>query len=439
MLNLLDGRQLSRDEAEVLASNLTIGETYFFREAKAIQTLRDHILPEIIRAKRAVNNRWIRIWSAGCSSGEEPYTVAMLLDELVPDLKNWHITISGTDINPRSLAKAKKGLYREWSFRETPPATKQKYFEKVEGTQHWKINDKIKNMVTFSYHNLAADPYPALSNNTNAMDIILCRNALMYFAPGPLRHVLHNFEHCLVEEGWLIVSAAEAPGAGLSQFQALDFSQFTAFKKASRRAEEPPHEIEAPKPAGDLPEPDHDADDPLPYKSSQPEAKAASPAATYDELVSLYLDGRYEAITDLCSSRAPTDAPSLIITARAFANQGLLSEASSWGEKALAADKNNPNGYYLQATISQEQGDLQKAEHLLRNCLYLDESFVLAHFSLGSIALEKKDPAGAARHFGSALKFLRSYESDEILPESEGISSSRLSMIISSLLEVETT
>lgn len=115
-------RTLTQSQTEILASHLTVGETYFFREKKSFEILEQHILPELLRSRRGAEQR-LRIWSAGCCTGEEPYSVAMLLERLIPDPEAWHVTLLATDINPRFLRKAAEGVYSEWSFRETPPYT----------------------------------------------------------------------------------------------------------------------------------------------------------------------------------------------------------------------------------------------------------------------------------------------------------------------------
>ena len=118
---------LTRPQIEVLASHLTVGETYFFREKKSLAVLENHILPELIRSRRERGRR-LRIWSAGCASGEEAYTLAILLHRAIADLKDWQIHILATDINPKALQKATRGLYGKWSFRDTPPEIMERYF-----------------------------------------------------------------------------------------------------------------------------------------------------------------------------------------------------------------------------------------------------------------------------------------------------------------------
>ena len=128
---------LTKNHVEILANHLTVGETYFFREKESFQVLEEHVFSELIRTRHE-NEKRLRIWSAGCSTGEEPYSIAILLSRLIPDLKDWNITITATDINLRSLKKASEGLYSEWSFRSAPSWIKESYFKRIENG-HYEI------------------------------------------------------------------------------------------------------------------------------------------------------------------------------------------------------------------------------------------------------------------------------------------------------------
>ena len=143
---------LNQEQVERLASHLTIAETYFWREPQVFDALRDQILPELIRS-RETSDRRLRIWSAGCATGEEAYSIAILLRALIPDPKNWHITLLATDINPRILRRAAAGVYGKWSFRNAPPGLKEKCFSCTDDGK-FKIRPEIRKMVTFSYLNL---------------------------------------------------------------------------------------------------------------------------------------------------------------------------------------------------------------------------------------------------------------------------------------------
>lgn len=191
--------KLTQRQIETLASHLTVGETYFFRETASLEALEKYILPELIESRRST--RSLRVWSAGCATGEEPYTIAIMLSRLIPDISKWQVTLLATDINARSLERASQGIYREWSFRGDFQWLKDQYFTRtLDG--RYRISEKIRKMVTFNYLNLATDTYPSLYNNTNAMDIIFCRNVLMYLEPSLAKRVVGRFYRALIDEGW---------------------------------------------------------------------------------------------------------------------------------------------------------------------------------------------------------------------------------------------
>jgi chemotaxis protein methyltransferase CheR len=221
---------LPRREIEILAGELTVGETYFFREKRSFEILSDHILPEIARLRRNGERR-LRIWSAGCCTGEEPYSIAILLDRILPDLPQWQVTILGTDINPHFLQKAAAGVYSQWSFRDSPSWLKERYFRQIDAN-HYEIAPSIKKRVLFSYLNLAEDGYPSLATNTNAMDLIFCRNVLMYFSPEKTRHAIHGFRRSLVEQGWLAVSPTETSSELFARYSSVPFDGATFYRKS---------------------------------------------------------------------------------------------------------------------------------------------------------------------------------------------------------------
>src|SRR5262245_533289 len=200
---------LTPEQIELLAGCLTVGETYFFRESNVFSRLDNEILPALIKERRN-NDRRIRVWSTACSTGEEPYSIAILLDRLLPDRNEWDVTILATDINPAALEHARRGLYREWSFRQTPTWIKQKYF-KPQGKGRYEIAAHLKDQVSFKQLNLAADGYPSVLNNICAMDFIFCCNVLMYFTPECTCLTVEKLSRCLNPEGWLIVGQAELP------------------------------------------------------------------------------------------------------------------------------------------------------------------------------------------------------------------------------------
>jgi chemotaxis protein methyltransferase CheR len=148
--------------------------------------------------------------------GEAPYSIAILLSRFL-DPAEWNVTILGTDINTRFLRKASEGVYSSWPFRDTPRWVKAGYFRRTPQGR-LQVLPRIRRMVTFSRLNLAEDVYPALDTGTNGMDLIICRNVLMYFAADAARAVADRFHRSLVEGGWLIVSPTEASHALFQDF-----------------------------------------------------------------------------------------------------------------------------------------------------------------------------------------------------------------------------
>ncbi len=425
-----------RDQIELLASSLTVGESYFFRDKKAFEVLEEHILPEWVHTRRNQNRR-LRIWSAGCASGEEAYSIAILLTRMIPDLKDWDISILATDINPRFLGKAVQGVYTEWSFRNVPAATKDAYFRKTrEG--RYRIFPHIGKMVTFSSHNLAEDNYPSLLNHTTGLDLIFCRNVIMYFAEEAQKKVIGNLYRCLAEGGWLVVSPVEASHTLFSEYVAA-FPDAAVYRKDSSKVHRPVvsmnEEIPSPYENAGRPEGSGILDAP-------PEIGIAEPVRQpFEEALSDYGLGRYaeaeEKILEILSLN-PQHPKAMELLSRVKANQGKLAEALELCEKVIAADRLSPGTHYLRANILQEQGRIEEAVTSLRKSIYLDPEFVLAHFALGNLLRRQGRQKESERHFGNALGLLQGRREDDLIAESEGISAGRLIEIIRSIAPEET-
>jgi chemotaxis protein methyltransferase CheR len=212
---------------EAIVAHLTVGETYFFRNAPQFEALRQHILPELIQRRQAT--RHLRIWSAGCATGEEPYSIAMTLTDLLPVDELWQASILATDINPLFLARARDGLYSNWSFRETPDAVRERFFTPEQN--RWRLHPAIRQMVTFARLNLAEPCFPAILNGTYAQDIILCRNVTIYFDEATTRQLIERFHGALLPGGWLIVGHAEPQASAFPQLELHNFPQTVVYRK----------------------------------------------------------------------------------------------------------------------------------------------------------------------------------------------------------------
>jgi chemotaxis protein methyltransferase CheR len=442
---------LTDEQSGILAGHLTVGETYFFREPKTFEILADHVLPALIRSRRG--ERRLRLWSAACCTGEEAYSLAILLRQTLRDIDDWNVTILATDLNPNFLRKAATGSYGNWSFRDTPGWIKHHYFSKT-AAGDFEIVPEIRRMVRFARLNLVEDVYPSAAKDIHAMDLIFCRNVLMYFSARQVAKVIQKLYRAQTDSGWLIVSPSESSHVLFRPYVTIDFPGVILHQKDSGRAPglEPcsaaPHEAPvfnapAQAPVLELPEAALvEPQEPPPVSHQVSHAPATEPALTpYDEAVALFSQRCYAEAADRLEKLASSPAtPSQVfhLLARALANQGKLADALGWSDYGIAADKLNPASYYLRALVLQEQGAMEDAAASLRRALYVDQNFVLAHFALGNIARSAGKAQEAEKHLKNALQILRSYQEDDILSESEGITAGRLREIITSLISQET-
>jgi chemotaxis protein methyltransferase CheR len=212
-------------ELTEVIDQLTTNETYFFREDFQLRTFVEDVLPEVRKRKELEGKKTLRIWSAGCSSGEEPYTIAMLLLNL-PWLKSWRIEVIGTDISQRVLHMAREGVYGEASFRSTDALLKQQFFVDYEGKS--RIKDEVRNLVSISHLNLFDTTRIALLGK---MDVIFCRNVIIYFDPAGKKNVIENFFQRLVPDGFLLLGHSESLINLSTSFQLRHFQHDMVYQK----------------------------------------------------------------------------------------------------------------------------------------------------------------------------------------------------------------
>jgi chemotaxis protein methyltransferase CheR len=196
--------QAKDQELSEVVDCLTTNETYFFREEFQLRTFVQEIIPEIRARKEREGQKRIRIWSAGCSTGEEPYTLAMLLLDR-PGLQDWEIEIIGTDISQRVLQVARKGVYGQASFRSTDPEYLKRYFSESEGK--YRIADRARSLVTISHLNLFDTGRISLLGK---MDAVFCRNVIIYFDMPAKKKVIDTFFQRLSPEGFLLLGHSES-------------------------------------------------------------------------------------------------------------------------------------------------------------------------------------------------------------------------------------
>lgn len=424
-------RDLHTADLEALAGSLTIGETHFFRDPGAFAFLETTLLPELISARRAGHRR-LRIWSAGCATGEEPYSIAILLHRLIPDLADWHITILGTDINPKVLARAAAGIYSEWSFRDTPAWVKPRYFLKRSGG-HYELQSWLKLMVSFTCLNLVDDVYPSILNNTNAMDLIICRNVLLYFTPSRIPQVVRRFHSALVDGGQLVLGAVEASQTTFPELTPVAAPGVALYRKNGAATLgttigdfSGPHKAVCP-PSVRSPVIHSPAHLPREAISDLPVGRGNA----FAEANTLYAAGRYrearEALLAGNSRKRDDDPRAAGLLAQCHANLGELAEALVCCDRAVAVSRTDPVLHFLRAGILQELQRDEEALLALRSVLFLDPGHVLAHFTMANLHRRRNRMSLASKHLANVRLLLANLDPGEELPQSGGLTVGRLS------------
>lgn len=413
---------------EVLTDYLTVSETYFCREKRSLEIFETHVIPELIQTRPG---KTIGIWSAGCATGEEPYSIAIILSKLMTGLKTWNVDILATDLSSKSLKKASTGLYGEWSFRETPPSLRSAYFDPV-GANRWMISAAIKKMVRFSRLNLVDDSFPQPLHPASGFDVIFCRNVLMYLTAEGMRKVIEQLYRSLASDGWLIVSPVEMSHRYFSEFAAVDFGGVTLYRKSAahlRTALTSSSIIRAENCfAGQLPEQRLETLVCNTSRASQGD-EAQSKDTETPPPSDTHLSVRCE--PERCEhTQNGNDAQAMLLLARTQANQGQLVTALRLCDQVIATAKMVARAYYLRGTILEEQGAVPEALIAFRQTVYADPQFVLGHFALAHLALCGGRLSESEKHFENVLLLLAHFGSEDIVPESEGLSAGSLRQMI---------
>ena len=223
-------RPIRQAELIALLNEITIGETCFFRSQPQLDALRQVVIPKIIQAKTALPLKRVRVWSAGCSTGEEPYTLSMvLMEEIAGQLKGWTYEIIATDLNERSLAHAKNAVYGSYSTRNLTPYYRDKYFIRI-GDQ-LQVQPSVRSNINFSRVNLSDDSRMTF---IKGLDIIFCCNVLIYFDLSSKKRVIQHFHNNLLPHGYLFLGHSESLYGVSAEFQLIHLPSATAYVKAPR-------------------------------------------------------------------------------------------------------------------------------------------------------------------------------------------------------------
>jgi chemotaxis protein methyltransferase CheR len=439
-IHFLLSARLNADQVELLAPHLTIPETYFWRESNVFNALDHSALKELV-ASRNENSKTINIWCAGCSTGEEAYSLAIALVRAIPIIEGWKISILATDINSNALAKARTGVYRSWSFRNSPAWFRDLYFNR-KNKREYEIIPEIRDMVTFSNFNLTHGDFLSTICNNQKMDIIFCRNVLMYLTKTWAAKVSQNFYDSLLEGGWLVVASCELSTELFPMFTTINFPGAILYRKPADESsvsvtkfkESVNHSI-----FNNMPSlsPEHEEtgqlsinsdhhNSALHEKSPGETGRFIRPAAGMSD--AMIRKTRIKIREEILHEKK--------ISILSLANHGHLEEALSICNEAIESDKLARSLYFLRASILQEMEKSDDAIKSLKQALFIDPDYIAGHFTLANLFKKLGNIKNARRHFINALRLLNNLPDEEIPEESGGISAEYMRLEIIGNLQI---
>jgi len=419
-------------EIKALIDLVTVGETYFFRNQPHFDALRRSILPQLIE-QRLSGSRSITIWSAACSTGEEPYSLAMLLLETLPHAESWNISLLATDVNREHLRRAREAVYGARAVRNVPPAWLEKYFEQRDGSHF--LREQVKRLVRFGHHNLVRDPYslPGMQH----VDLVFCRNVTIYFTLDVTRRVMGHFAECLADGGCLFIGDAETLWQVSDKFAPVEFPHTFIYQHATRRMQQAatllvnlpePAVISAPQPApraglsatsGPPPGVEssplvtaHAGKSASMAKFSCKRGKAALRAKDYDEALT-----QFNGV--LCED--PFNIEAYVGKASILADRDQHDEAIAQLQQVIRYDNLSCEAYYLLGVLYAKKGDLPNAVASFEQAVYVDHTLALVYFSLANIFRSQGRGDKACRQFLNALQAVEGRPNDELVRFSDDI------------------
>lgn len=438
-------------EKRELLNSLTIGETFFFRNRHQFDALTSYVIPMLVKKRMSgdVKGRSIRIWCAGCSGGEEPYSLAITLAEYLPDFSTWHASILATDINSNSIAYAKKGFYFGRSLQHVPEIYLKKYFAK-EGRGFRVIDPKIKNIIKFEQHNLAKSTFtlPEMRD----LDIIFCRNVLIYFDKESTKQVIENFTDSLGNDGFLFIGHSETLWGISNSFSPIELPGTFIYQKKpydESIAELPQLPIlETPpplssiddilKPLSEDNEVDfEDANDAV--ENIEEEIEQAEREFDLEELsegLEAYKNQDYEKAFELLNTIQETDNVDILLAkGTMLANIGELEDALKTLESAIKIDILSTEAYYLRGTIFSRKKSYEAAIEEFRKALYADDALAICYFHIANLLKLMNKKKDATREYMNCLEVLRKKEEEDVAALTDGITNGILKQSVQRALE----
>ncbi len=422
------------DEINKLLGLLTIGETSFFRYRSHREAVLNYVIPRLKEQNKSHGK--LRFWSAGCSTGEEPYSLAILLLENFPELVDWDIQILATDINKRALRQAREGLYGERSLRMMEEVLKERYFEKVDN--YFLLSEQARRMVRFDYLNLQTDPFPAAKNATCDIDLLLCRNVLIYFEIETTRRIIEKFTQVLRPQGFLFMGHAETMQNVSDQFQRHHQHNAFFYQRKERASiatgvtkSVPAKNIRPTETVGQVPTKPRSQSSLaalVPSKTVLAETQKVilrNPEQLYRDALFAFDHEKFAEsakLFELMLEQQPTNAKALVGKGLLLANQGKNDDARICCARAIKENDLLPEAYLLRGLILDMEGILERALVEYQKVLWLDPAFVMAHYLSAKVHGRLADTEKKRRSLRNTMRVLEQAADQAQIPFSGGLS-----------------
>ncbi|GLY00276.1 MULTISPECIES: CheR family methyltransferase [Actinoplanes] len=382
-LDRLTGRRWDAELA-VLAEELSITETYFFRHSEQFRVVAARVLPERILARSA--QRVLRLLSVGCSSGEEAYTLAILATEARPH-RDWIVSVVGLDANRRQLRKANAATYSAWSLRETPDRAREKWFRQSPEGYH--VSPEITAAAHFMEYNVADDD-PQLWQ-PGRYDVIFCRNLLMYLTPDVVTAVVGRMTRSLDTGGYLFLGHTDSLGSRPEGLEVLHEAGTVFYRRPGAGHQHPPT---ASRPARPAP--------------------VANPAEHYSRAFALMRDDRFADALAAISEPPPAGVREVLLYGVLLAQMGRLDEARAAAHRLIDTGGPHPDGHHLLG-VCHELDCADQAVGQYRLAAYLDPAFAMPQLRMGLLARRRGDDRGAAALLRTAQDLMLRESDDRIV------------------------
>ena len=419
-------------ELQALLDEVTIPETHFFRNPPQIRALRKYVIPELIR--HAEKTKRLRIWSAGCSTGEEAYTLAILIREMLPATTDWDVRIVATDISTRSLAAGTRGVYAERAFVMTEPGDLNRWFIADPNGGSWQVRDELRSIVEFQHHNLVTDEPPFVPGEA---DLVLCRNVTIYFDRDTTRKLMQRFYNRLRDGGYLFLGHAETLWQISDDFSLVSLGDAFVYRRLDESAVDAATESiehrriiperrtksELRTAAEDRRKADSDRRNKKRDKVEVPKLpRLVTPALPIPRVIAPQFE-----------TRDPLD------TVRVALSEGRYAEAADIAAEVAGATPLRADAHYLWGVALTNLGRDADALVVLRKTVYLDPEHGFAHFMLGGALDRLGEGVAAARSYRAAAGTLARTEVDRTADELGGRDAAELAALCLTLADRAST